>query len=388
MSKKFEILKSSIEDSIREFEAQSSDEQTTARLVNSIRSLSGVKESENMIEQAQAKVDDSELGQLLALTIDLYKKHMETCVTPMEIHIVEAIKYLINNPEPMSMLETMTKPEETKPNDLFNKADVPAAAGQVDQAVIEKNDDEEKGGTPVDTGVFHKEAKISSIPEGYVEIDETVFGLKKKYCFKESATHEDKTSRLYCRNTYSAQRPTINGDKGYVFYAEGKQIRVRDLIRLTRNIGAVPVDPADYSTEVSAHNTTTEESDQLNRVEEVNDSTIETTGNRPECKGSGIIKEDGRVMGQNNEQSMIRSINIDWLVNNGIPTNKYVLFSDGNVFDTWHKRYLKPQLQNRGTNCEALYFLLTNGNKFRRKGTTIKKETLRIKKDELMKKFG
>ena len=348
MSKKFEVFMKSLLIMIEEFETNVQTEQNeqSQKLLNAISALSGINISTtDLVKQATDRVNDTDMGQLLALTIDAYNNNQSVSVTKEEMEFIISTKNSI-----MAILRNSIPPEITKTEE-------PSAAAE--QTVVEVKEEkvEEKGDAPVDTGVtFQKECNIvipADIPQGYEVFNAKAFGLSHKYSFIRHISDSDRRPGLYDRTTHAYRTPHrfAGGGYGFEINEDGKVFYI-DLPSLYR----------------------------------VFDSPRHGYGIMEDAEvRSG---DTGTVQSSENKKEM-KSVEINWFADQQIPVDKYTLYENGEVFDKVHHKFIKPETFDLKDGGQTVIYRLTSGKMpIGPRKNKVKAITIRVSRKDLMERAG
>jgi hypothetical protein len=204
-----------------------------------------------------------------------------------------------------------------------------AAAEQMNEVIQEEEKPEEE--QVIDTGTVVKSEEriedvkpvieLAPIPDGYEPFNAKPFGLKHKYCYIRHISDSDRRAGLYDRTARRYMNAHTFSNGGYGFEVkEVDNIFFIDQPSLERNL------------------------ESCNR-------------------GYGLMKEQETVQEEpkQEQEQELKSVDIDWFVEQDIPADKYVLYSNGEVYDKVHHKYVIPQSYEKKNGEERVTYRLTSG---------------------------
>ena len=107
-------------------------------------------------------------------------------------------------------------------------------------------------------------------------------------------------------------------------------------------------------------------------------------------RGYGLMKEQETVQEEpKKKEEELKSVDIDWFVDQDIPADKYILYSNGEVYDKVHHKYVIPQSYEKKNGEERVTYRLTSGRMpigpHKKK---VKAEKVIVTRAELMERAG
>ena len=330
MSKLFEEFANETATQITKFVFQHQTDATKMDYEMSIRALTHLTcESDKLYDEAANLIDTPHIGMALASLLDGYDtiRNIET-ISKREQDALKMVIYLLQNPD---SVEFMTVPELEIPETYKVSS---AAAEQMNEEVIQEEEKEEEKPeeeqVAIDTGTMIKSEEtiddvkpieLAPIPDGYEPFNAKPFGLKHKYCYIRHISDSDRRAGLYDRTARRYMNAHTFSNGGYGFEVK--------------------------------------EDDNIFFIDQPSLERILESCNR----GYGLMKEQETIIEQpkQEQEEELKSVDIDWFVDQDIPADKYVLYSNGEVYDKVHHKYVIPQSYEKKNGEERVTYRLTSG---------------------------
>lgn len=332
MSKLFEVFSNETSAQITKFVSEHQTDATKMDYEMSIRALTHLTcESDKLYDEAANMIDTPHIGMALASLLDGYDtiRNIET-ISKTEQDALKMVIHLLQNPDSVvKVVKFMTVPEMEIP-ETYNVSS--ATAEQMNEDVVQEEEKPEEEQVEIDTGTVIKSEEriedvkpaiieLAPIPDGYEPFNAKPFGLKHKYCYIRHISDSDRRAGLYDRTARRYMNAHTFSNGGYGFEVkEGDNIFFIDQPSLERML------------------------ESCNR-------------------GYGLMKEQETVQEEPKQEQAqeLKSVDIDWFVDQDIPADKYVLYSNGEVYDKVHHKYVIPQSYEKKNGEERVTYRLTSG---------------------------